>query len=224
MMQEMMQEIGQWFTNLFASFGAGSSTAFGSPALTIALGAVLLLAGRKLYPILLAVVGFGVGWWLISELGLRAGTRFPYEIDQVGLLAGVIAGVICAGLAFFVHRMVLGVVGFLTGALLALWAIQVWGLHFGGVEWLVVLLVGIFAALALRTLFSGALIVLSSLVGASLLAQGLAVTPEYALPTTLGLLLVGVLVQSRGRRSPRQERKKRRRRERRRVEKMLEES
>ena len=219
-----MQEILQWLANLFASISADSASAFGSPAVTIALGTILLLAGRKLYPVLLAVVGFGIGWWLISEAGVRAGTRFPYEIDQVGLLAGVIFGVIFAGLAFFVHKVILGVVGFLIGALLALWAIQVWGLHFGGVEWLVVILVGIFAALALRTLFSGALVVLSSLVGASLVAQGLLVPAEYALPATLGLVLVGVLVQSRQGRSSRKIRKARRRKERRRIEKMIEEA
>ena len=221
----MFQDIVQGLTALVESFAAGSSTAAtGSPALTIAVGAILLLAGRKLYPLFLAVVGFGFGWWLISQLGIRPGTRFPYEIDQVGLLAGIITGVIGAGLAFFVHKIILGIVGFLIGALLALWAIQVWGLFFGGVEWLVVLLVGIFSALSLRAVFSGALVVLSALVGASLVARGLAVPPEYAFPATLGLTLLGVLLQSRSGTSSRKERKKLRRKDRRRIEKMLEDS
>ncbi len=170
-------------------------------------GVVLLLFGRRLYPLLLWLVGFAVGWWLVARTGV-AGVSFPSEINVVGLVVAALAGVLCATLAVFVQRVATLVAGFVIGGAAGLWAVSFYGLRFGGLEWLLILGAAVFCALLLRIVFNVALAVLSSGVGALLVAQAAGWQGRAVPWLLLGLTAVGTAVQLGSRRGRREGRRR----------------
>lgn len=181
------------------SFDALDHSAW-SPWLLLAVGAVLLLAGKRLFWLLVAAAGALAALWVADRwLGLESG--------MAALLVGLVAAILGAFLAVLVKRMAIALVGFLVGAGAFLWLGEM--LAGGETTTLVVLavVVGVIAAFAASLLFDLALVVLSSVTGAFLLVEGFGLEGSgYAVPALVGLTLVGLLVQSgagRGRRRAR---------------------
>jgi hypothetical protein len=186
-----------------------------SGVVTVGLGALLLLFGRRLYFLLLGVVGFVLGLWAstsppVEALGLDVGPEVRIAI-ALGL------GAIAAGLAFVLHRVVLGAVGLAAGGLGGLWLAQVTSGGLDGWSWLWPVGGALFGALLLPGLYRAALVVLSAWVGAALVVQSLPLEGPAAALVAVGLLCAGVLFQAasgrRDRRERRPERKRRRDRE-----------
>lgn len=213
-MNDLLQQLRETFAQI--DFGAMSSVSVDpssyDPRVWLAVaGLVLLLFGRRLYALALGAAGFTFGWSLAPLLD--AGPEL-----QLG--AGVLLGVLAAMLAFFVQRLLLSVSGFLLGLFVSWWLVSAGGLHLGGLELVVVLLSGFLGAFLLQALFGAALVVMSSLVGASLLIEASGVAGPLAILGWFGLALVGILLQTRARGDAKErrkrERKRRRKKERRR--------
>jgi hypothetical protein len=164
------------------------------------LGAVLLLAGRKLFWLLVGVVGFLAAYSLSFQyFHLRpAGTQ---------LVVAVVVGLVGVLLAIFLQRVAIALAGFLLGAYLAAEllgvalapsagrALAAIG-HLSAGQELVVLVVGVLAALIAVRLFDVALIVLSALAGAGLVSNALLAGASLRLVLLVVLAVVGIAVQA----------------------------
>jgi hypothetical protein len=150
------------------------------------LGLALLTTGRKLYWLFVGVVGFVLGITL-SKL------FFPTESELALVAIALVAGVLGAVLAFFLQRLAVGVAGFAAGGYLLEGALET--LEIGIPEWIVFLIGGIVGVVLVVALFDWALIILSSLMGASMLAN---IIPSEGWLLTLifvGLSIAGIGMQ-----------------------------
>jgi hypothetical protein len=163
-----------------------------NPTVSLILGAILLLLGRKLFWIFVGAIGFLVGFNLAAQ----------YLSDQstwVILLIAVVAGIIGSVLAVVVQRVAILVAGFLAGGYLAVQLLQMLDLNLSlseGVAWLPYVVGGIIGAVLLFVIFDWALILLSSLAGATLITPVINPQPEMETIVFIIILLVGIIVQS----------------------------
>lgn len=156
--------------------------------LAVAAGVLMLLFGRRLYWLVAGVVGFVVVFVLAERL-------LPELSESATLVVSVVAGVAGAVLVIFAHRLLLGLVGGLGGALVALWQAQHFGLE-RGLPWLLAAVVGgLLGAWLTSRLFEFALALLSSLLGAQLLVDALPVPDEWFLVAYGGLAAFGLFFQ-----------------------------
>jgi hypothetical protein len=163
--------------------------------LRVLIGIVLLLVGRKLFWFFVAAMGFVVAMDLMMRLfpGPEAGA-----VTLVALVAGLVAGVIGALLAIFLQRASVGIAGFLAGGYIVLSLLDVFGLGEMTILAWVLAFVGAVVGLVLAlALLEWALIVLSSLSGAGLIAQSIDLSRPLAALVFVVALVVGIVVQAR---------------------------
>jgi hypothetical protein len=156
--------------------------------LPILLGVVLLLVGRRLFWLLIATLGFLVAFTLVERLA-------PEMSKPLHWVLAVAAGVVGALLAVFAQQLAVGAGGLLFGAYATVWLLQHYGVVLGNWEWVAVLLGGILAAVLALLIFDTALVVLSSILGASLLVGATRLQDGPAVVVFAVLLIVGVAVQ-----------------------------
>jgi uncharacterized membrane protein YeaQ/YmgE (transglycosylase-associated protein family) len=151
-------------------------------------GVALLLFGRRLFWLFLAGTGFAIGAWL-SVVFLEG------QSDSVKLGAALALGVLGALVAFKAQKMAVGLGGFLAGAYVgnALWT----AFQFPVPGWVAPIVGGVVGAILLAALFNWTLIVLSSLLGAALVYQNVALAPPWPVVAFFALLVLGLSVQSR---------------------------
>jgi hypothetical protein len=159
----------------------------------IVAGAVLLLVGRKLYWLFVAIAGFYVG----VEVAQAVVVNQP---QWVVWLIAVVAGVIGALVAMLFQRVAFALGGFYAGAYLALVAAE---RFLPGVAGPVAIVVGgLLGAIAAALIMDWAIIVLSSMVGAALIVSSLRLGDLGSLLAYVGLLAVGLIVQAQLMRGP----------------------
>jgi hypothetical protein len=113
------------------------------------------------------------------------------------LVIGLLGGVIGALLAIFMQRLAVAAAGFVAGGYLMVTVLGWLGMGSQGVTWLPFLIGGVVGALLVAMMFDWALIFLSSLSGAELIAQNVGARPSISLLLLVVLLVVGIVVQSR---------------------------
>ncbi len=155
--------------------------------LAIVLGLLLLVLGRKLFWLCVAVVGFLFGMEFTGVILVDYPT-------WVVLLIGLGTGLLGALLAVLAERVAFALAGFYAGAYLALLVAQAFGVRGTGVLWF---LVGggvgaVFAAL----IMDWALIVLSSLVGAGAIVVAAGFGQTAGALVFLVLAIAGIVVQA----------------------------
>ncbi|MDQ1300995.1 MAG: hypothetical protein QG637_916 [Chloroflexota bacterium] len=158
------------------------------------LGGVLLVAGRRLFWLFVAGVGFVIGLSLAPRL-------LPNQSEGVILVAALAIGLLGALIAQFAQKAAVSIVGFLGGGWLALWILRTLAGDVGAAQWVAFVVGGIIGVVLLSTLFEWGLALLSSLVGANLLTSALLrLAPAFDGPVFLIFLVlfgVGVLIQAR---------------------------
>ncbi len=152
------------------------------------LGVALVLAGRRLFWLLIATLGFLFAFTLVQRLS-------PEVSQPLHWVLAIGAGLVGALLAIFAQKLAVGAGGMLFGAYATLWILERYGVELGNWEWVVVLAGGVLAAVLALLVLETALVVLSSILGASLVVgatrlDGLPVVVVFAV-----LLLVGISVQ-----------------------------
>ncbi len=152
-------------------------------------GGALLVLGRKLFWLFVAAVGFAAGWAVATDL-------LSVEPEWLALVIAVVVGVAGALVAQFVQRLAIGLAGFLAGAFLALSLVRLLNLEAAWGGWLALLAGGIVGAILLGAVFDWALIGLSSLAGALLIAQAFDLSSTARLLVLVGLFVLGVILQS----------------------------
>lgn len=153
-------------------------------------GAALLLFGRRLFWLLVGVIGFTLGYEYGAQMYAGASDTM---ILSVALAAGLVGGI----LAYFVQALMIAVTGFLVGARLGVVLFNALHPIPNRDFWLLAFLAGgIIGAALLVSVFDAALLFLSSLFGASLIVETVELPPYQKLALFFVLLAVGLGVQS----------------------------
>jgi hypothetical protein len=161
------------------------------PALDIILGIALLIFGRVLYWLFIAIVGFLLGMELAQNL-------LADQQEWVRILVALGAGVLGALLAVFIQRLAFAIAGFFAGGYLAfLLALRLQNVGDPNI-WSIA--GGIIGAIIAALLMDWAIIVLSSLAGAAAIAHCLPYYfPQLDQNITLGifagLTIIGIAIQ-----------------------------
>jgi Domain of unknown function (DUF4203) len=157
--------------------------------LSVVVGILLLFLGRKVFWFFVAVIGFLWGLQLASQL-------FSAESQILILAVAIAIGLLGALLAVFLQHLAVGFAGFLAGAHLfsAFSSLLQW--QTGPFLFVFSLVGGVIGAILAVMLLDWALIVLSSLVGASLICQALPLQQALTLLCFVVLTVLGILIQS----------------------------
>ena len=158
--------------------------------LTVLLGLVVLVSGRRLFWLTVAVVGFIAG--LIITLNLL-------EIEPVWLawLIAIGVGLIGAVLAIFLQQIAVGTAGFLLGGYLLVWLAGLFNLNTAQWGWIIFIVGGVIGLILAISLFEVALIGLSSLAGAAIIVSVTNLQPMITTLLFIVLVIVGLVIQSR---------------------------
>jgi hypothetical protein len=155
--------------------------------INLLLGAALLVAGRKLFWLFIGIVGF--------ITGVQLAARFWPGPEWTAIVAGIIVGILFALLAVFIEALAIGIAGFLIGGFILTTFTNMLGFTDGLLFWLFFAIGGMVGLLLVMFLFDWALIVLSSLAGASLVVQSLFAQGGPGGLVFIGLFLLGLLIQ-----------------------------
>ena len=156
----------------------------------ILVGAVLLLFGRRLFWLFVGCIGFLVGFDM-------AGSFFPGQSQLLIFLIAVGVGLVGAILAIFLQRLVVGIAGFFAaGYFLSNVTMAVLHSHQSAIQWTAYVIGGILGAVLTMILLDPALIVLSSLAGATSIAQNVPLNQSNQGILFLVLLIFGIIVQA----------------------------
>jgi hypothetical protein len=157
-----------------------------TPLFLFLTGAALLLAGRRLFWLFVGLVGFFTVYRWFEPYGAAPTVR---------LVVAIAAGVVGIFLAIFLQKFAVALAGFFVGG----WfAAQILGLHMAnprGMDLLIFAVAGILAAILAVKVFDFALVLLSSLAGAGLIADGLHPAPHLKQILIVVLFVVGLAVQ-----------------------------
>jgi len=154
----------------------------------IFMGILLLLFGRTLYWLFVAVAGFLVGFELATQ-------HLAAQPEGVRMLVALLCGVLGAVLGMLAQRLAFTIAGLFAGGYLALSLAHEAGFAGESLVWFIV--GAVLGAIVAALLMDWAIIVLSSLAGAA------AIVGELNLDATMVTLLfvvlsaVGIMVQGR---------------------------
>jgi hypothetical protein len=157
--------------------------------LRILVSIALLTLGRQLFWLFVG----GVGFVSAMEITTRWAVAWPVWLSLVVALA---AGVTGAILAMLLQEVAVGIAGFFAGGYVVLSFLNIVGLQTPVLVWVLALVGAIASAVLALGLFDWALIILSSLSGASLLVQTLDLNQPLTFVIYLGALLLGIVTQA----------------------------
>lgn len=159
-------------------------------ALLALLGVALLAAGRRLFWLAVAALGFTAGLW--------AAQRWAGDAGQGATLAiAVAAGIVGLVLALVVQKAAVALGGFLLGVMLLARVLPAAGIDAGAWQGLLLAAGGVVAAFLALAAFGIALSLLTAGAGAALLVESLAPPPWLAPLLLVALWATGALVQLR---------------------------
>jgi len=152
------------------------------------LGVALLIAGRRIFWLFIAILGF--------VAGMQLANFYLHGPEWQTLLAGLVLGAIGAGLAIFLERIAIAVAGFLAGGYILVALAGLMGVDQVPLKWLIYLVGAIIGVILVSLLFDWAIISLSSLAGASLILGAFSLDAGLARLAFLVLVIIGVVLQS----------------------------
>jgi hypothetical protein len=152
-------------------------------------GILLLLLGRKLFWLFVAVVGFLAGMTFMPEL-------LPNQPDSVILTISLIAGLLGALLAALLQKLAVGLAGFAAGGYIVYYLLEFVAANLGDYQWMAILAGGILGALLAGSMFDWALILLTSASGAALISQGLNLSMPISAFVLAALFIFGIITQA----------------------------
>ena len=157
--------------------------------LNIVIGLFLLFTGRGLFWLFVACVGFASGYHYAQQVWA---IHSPLTILIISLAAGGVGAII----AIFFQKAAIVIAGFAAGGYVGLGLFgQLNGLA-AQMIWLPYIIGGIIGAVVLYFTFDWALIVLSTLTGATLIVQVVTFSPLVEIALFLVLVIVGMAFQA----------------------------
>jgi hypothetical protein len=155
--------------------------------INLILGIGLLLAGRKLFWLFVAAAGFFAGVELVN--------RFWNGTEWLSIVVGIVVGLLFALLALGLKTIAISIAGFLLGGSALLSLASAFGIERG--LFVLYIIGGILGIIFIGIFFDWALIIISSLAGASMITQTLDMQRAvFSGVIFIILLLIGIVVQS----------------------------
>jgi hypothetical protein len=154
----------------------------------IGAGILLLLLGRKLFWLFVAVVGFLIGMTFAPDL-------LPNQPDSVILTISLIAGLLGALLAALLQKLAVGLAGLVAGGYIVYYLLQFVAVNLGDYQWMAILAGAILGALLAGSMFDWALIILTSASGATLISRGLNLSMPFSAVILIALFIFGIIAQ-----------------------------
>jgi len=157
--------------------------------INILIGLILLFAGRRLFWLFVACVGFASGYHYAQQIWV---IHSPILVLVLAIGVGAVGAVI----AILFQKAAIVIAGFAAGGYIVL---MLFG-QFGGLPsqmaWLPYIVGGVIGAIVLFLVFDWALIVLSTLTGATLIVQMAAFRPWIEIALFLALVVTGMAFQA----------------------------
>jgi len=157
--------------------------------INIVLGVVLLITGKKLYWLFVAVVGFLIGLALTVQ-NINLNPQWLIYVVAIG------AGVIGAVLALFLQNLAIALAGFIVGGYGAYYLSQLLGNNSEAINWMAFIIGGIVGLLLVASVFNWALYVLSSWAGATLVTKAIGLQAQLGLVLFFVLFVLGMIIQA----------------------------
>ena len=154
----------------------------------IAAGICMLVFGRKLFWLFVGIMGFIYGLNIAILL-------MPGQPTWIFLAAALCTGMFGTLVAIFLQHALVGLAGFLAGGYIVFSALNVVGADAGQLIWLFCFIGGIFCGVLCVMLFDWALILLSSLIGALLIAQSIDASFQIVASVFAACTIAGVAIQ-----------------------------
>jgi MFS family permease len=154
-----------------------------TPILNIVLGILLLTTGKKLFWLLVAVVGFVIGLAFTQYLLVNP----PWLVYVLALGVGIIGAV----MALLVQKLAISLVGFIAGGYGALYLSDLFAKSAQSTNWMAFIIGGIVGLLLVASVFDWALYILSAWAGSTLVTK--TVTEGVGINGNLGMVLFFVL-------------------------------
>lgn len=163
-----------------------------TPLVAVVAGVVLLLFGRRLFWLFVAVIGFLAGWYFAMG-------SWYHSPPEGRILVAILAGLIGLVLALVAQKIAVALAGFFVGfhAVANLLGWHAPGAHPG--ELLVLVAAGVVAAVLALMLFDFALILLSSIAGAELIIDNqhlVRLATDARMLALVVLVVIGAAVQA----------------------------
>jgi hypothetical protein len=154
--------------------------------INLILGIGLLLLGRKLFWLFVATAGFFAG--------VEVAARFWQGSEALTIVVGIVVGILFALLAMALKTLAISIAGFFLGGSALLSLASTFGIEQG--VFILYIIGGILGVIFLSIFFDWALIIISSLAGASMIAQTVDVAQPVAAAIFVILLVIGIIIQS----------------------------
>lgn len=154
--------------------------------INLILGIGLLLFGRKLFWLFVATAGFFAG--------VEFATRVWQGSETLTIIVGLVVGILFALLAMALKTLAISIAGFFLGGSALLSLASAFGMERGNL--ILYIIGGVLGIILISIFFDWALIIISSLAGASMIAQTLDVTQAVAGLVFIVLLLIGIFFQT----------------------------
>ncbi|MCD6585944.1 MAG: DUF4203 domain-containing protein [Desulfobacteraceae bacterium] len=152
----------------------------------IIIGLILLLFGRKLFWLFIAFSGFMVGFGFSEML-------IPLSQQWVQLVIAIGIGIVCALVGILVQRIAFVLAGCLAGLYLVLIGSQFVG--YNDVSAVLYIFGGAIGGVAAYVFIDWAIIILSAMVGAGLVASVLGLSPTISIIAFMLMSIIGALIQ-----------------------------
>jgi hypothetical protein len=157
--------------------------------INLVLGVVLLITGKKLYWLFVAIVGFIIGLALATQF---VKLNPPWLIYVVALGAGVVGAV----LATFLQHLAISLAGFIVGGYGAYYLFSLLGKNPEPYNWMVFIIGGIVGLFIVASIFDWALYILSAWAGATLVTQAIGLQAQFGLILFFVLFVLGMIIQA----------------------------
>jgi MFS family permease len=156
----------------------------------ILVGLLLLLVGRRLFWLFVGLIGFIVAAQIAVDMLVG-------QPQWVVLLIAVAVGLVGALIAAFVPALAAAIAGFSAGTYVTWVLLATLGVQpEGWLGWLLAAVGGVLGAVLAVALLDWALIVLSSLAGATAIVQAVNLQPTIDTIVFVVLVAVGIIVQA----------------------------
>lgn len=155
----------------------------------VLIGLMMLTLGRQLFWLFVAGVGFAIGAYLAYRY-------YPGQDEWVLIAISLGAGLVGVIMAYAMQQFAVIVAGFVAGGYFSMIFLTNLGMQFQGFPWLVFIIGGAIAALLATVVFNWALVLLSSLVGATLIVQSLDYPQQTSNILFVFLIILGIVTQT----------------------------
>jgi len=153
-------------------------------------GALLLIFGRKLFWMFVAIIGFLIGITFAPEL-------LPDQPEAVILVVASIFGLLGALFSILLQKFAVGVSGFIAGGYITFYILQTIVVNVGQYQWVAIVAGAFLGAVLAASLVDWGLILLTSISGAVLIADNLSMKMPLLGAVLLVLIIIGIIAQVR---------------------------